>query len=147
MGMDQIHIVLAAGVVAASFVAAIWGAVLWVANRQGIGFWYTLRVMQTLVVLQVVAGGVLLLTGHEPADSMHILYGVLPLVVSLVSEGVRSGGAHRELGEARFADLDEATQVEVAVRVARFETGVMALGSLVILGLAVRAAMTGGGLS
>ena len=56
-----------------------------------------LRVAQAAVVLQVLLGAILLLLGHEAPDDLHYLYGVLPLLVSLLAEAARAGAAEREL--------------------------------------------------
>ena len=50
-------------------------------------------------------GGLLVFTGHKPAEDLHYLYGILPLVVSFLAEGARTGAAQRELGEVDFEAL------------------------------------------
>ena len=50
-----------------------------------------LRVAQATVVVQVLAGSVLLLLGNEAPDGLHYIYGTLPLLVTLLAEGARSG--------------------------------------------------------
>jgi pseudouridine-5'-phosphate glycosidase len=76
---------------------------------------------------------------------LHVVYGVAPLVVSLVSEGMRVGVAQREIGEVEDLDaLERSAQVALARRVALGEMGVMTVGALLILTLALRAYQTGG---
>ncbi len=68
-----------------------------------------------------------------------------PLVVTLFSEGMRAGVAARELEGVEDVDsLTRSEQVEVARRVALSEMGVMTVGALLILTLALRAYQTGG---
>jgi hypothetical protein len=98
-------------------------------------------------VLQVIAGAILLLLGREPADAgLHYLYGVLPLVVSLLAEAVRAGAAERELEGLDFESLPRQRQRLVALAIVRRETGIMAASALIITFLALRAAETSGGL-
>ena len=66
-------------------------------------------------------------------------------MVSLVSEGMRAGVAQRELDAVDDVDaLERAEQVTLAKRVALGEMGVMTVGALLILTLALRAYQTGG---
>ena len=53
-------------------------------------------------MLQVLLGAILLLLGHEAADGLHYVYGVLPLLVTLLAEGARAGAAERELAGLDF---------------------------------------------
>lgn len=132
-------------VLAANAVAGITGAVLWLRNRLSNSFWYALRLAQAVVAIQVAIGFVLLARGQTAPDGLHIAYGVAPLVISLVSEGMRVGAAQRELEEVDDIEaLDRAEQIALARRVARSEMGVMTVGALLILTLALRAFQTGG---
>lgn len=133
-------------VVASSLLAGVWGGVAWLARRPSVGFWYAVRAMQALVLLQVLLGTVLLLVGREPPDGLHYVYGLLPVLVSFLGEGARSGVAERELEGLDFDALPEARRRDVALAITRDETGIMALSALVIFGLALRAAAVGGGL-
>jgi hypothetical protein len=70
---------------------------------------------------------------------------VAPLIVSLVSEGMRVGIAQRELEGVEDIDaLERSEQVALAKRIALGEMGVMTVGALLILTLALRAYQTGG---
>jgi hypothetical protein len=138
---------LGIAVLLANAVAAGWGAVAW-ARRDAHGsivFWPLLRVAQATVVVQAVVGFLLLASGESAPDGLHVIYGVSPLVVSLVSEGMRVGVAQRELEDVDDVDaLPRTEQVALARRVALAEMGVMTVGALLILTLALRAYQTGG---
>ena len=113
--------------------------------RASIAFWPLLRIAQATVVVQAVVGFVLLARGASAPDGLHAAYGIAPLVISLVSEGMRAGVAQRELEGVDDLDaLDRGEQVAVARRVALGEMAVMTVGALLILTLALRAYQTGG---
>jgi hypothetical protein len=140
---------MAAGiaVLVANAAAAGWGAVGWLRReaRMSIVFWPLLRLAQATVVVQVIAGFVLLARGASSPDGLHIAYGVAPLLVTLVSEGTRVAVAQRELeGVEDVEALERPRQVALAKRVALGEMGVMTVGALLILTLALRAYQTGG---
>jgi hypothetical protein len=139
--------VLGIGVLAANAVAAGWGAAVWLRKepRWSIGFWPVLRVAQAVVAVQVVIGLLLVARGASSPDGLHIAYGVSPLVISLVTESMRVGVAQRQLDEVEDLDaLDRSEQVALARRVALAEVGVMTIGVLLIVTLALRAYQTGG---
>ena len=128
-------------------VAGLWGAAAWLRKdaRASITFWPLLRVAQSTVVIQALVGFFLLARGLSAPDGLHVAYGIAPLVVSLVSEGMRAGVAQRELDAVDDVDaLERAEQVTLARRVALGEMGVMTVGALLILTLALRAYQTGG---
>ena len=131
--------VVGIAVLATNLVAAAWGAIGWARKdaRASLVFWPLLRVAQATVV--VVA------RGASAPDGLHIAYGVAPLVISLASEGMRVTVAQRELEDVDDVDaLDRGEQVALAKRVALGEMGVMTVGALLILTLALRAYQTGG---
>jgi hypothetical protein len=137
---------LGIAVLATNALAAAWGATCWLRKdpRLSIGFWPLLRLAQIAVVIQVVLGLALLARGDRAADDLHVLYGVAPLVVTLVSEGMRVGVAQRELEEIEDPEaLDRPQQLAIARRVALGEVGIMTIGALLILTLALRAYATG----
>lgn len=137
--------VVGIAVLATNGVAGIWGAVAWSQGRSTQAFWWLLRVAQASVAVQVAIGLILVARGASAPDGLHIAYGISPLVVTLVSEGMRVSVAQREL-EA-IPDLDALTrdqQIGVARKVALSEMGVMTVGALLILTLALRAYQTGG---
>jgi hypothetical protein len=140
--------VVGIAVLVANAVAAAWGAVGWLRKdaRASLVFWPLLRVAQATVVVQVVIGFILLARGASSPDGLHVAYGVAPLLVTLVSEAMRAGIAQRELEDVEDVDaLGRSEQVALARRVALGEMGVMTVGALLILTLALRAYQTGGG--
>jgi hypothetical protein len=139
--------VMGIAVLATNLVAAAWGAIGWVRKdaRASIVFWPLLRLAQATVVVQAVVGLLLVARGESAPDGLHIVYGVAPLIVSLVSEGMRVAVAQRELEDVEDVDaLERGEQVALAKRVALGEMGVMTVGALLILTLALRAYQTGG---
>lgn len=143
MTTTDVHIWIGVAVVVSNLAAGSWGAVSWLARRPSVGFWYLLRVAQVLVVAQVVVGTVLLSAGREPPDSLHLVYGLLPLLVSFLAEGVRANVPERELEGIDFDGLPEPRRQAIALAISRNETGIMAASALVIFGLTLRAALTG----
>lgn len=139
--------VVGIAVLATNLVAAGWGVIGWLRKdaRASIVFWPLLRLAQATVVIQAVVGFLLVARGASSPDGLHIAYGVAPLVVALVSEGMRVGIAQRELeGVDDLEALDRSEQVTLAKRIALGEMGVMTVGALLILTLALRAYQTGG---
>ena len=142
--MPEVHLVVGVAVILLNLVAFAVGGVAWLRDRPSIPFWYLLRAAQASVFLQVTLGGLLVFTNHEAPDSLHYLYGLLPLLVSFLAEGARTGAAQRELGETDFESLDADTQESIAMQIVRREMGIMAVSCGVILFLALRAAGTSG---
>ena len=130
----------------ANALAAGWGAVAWLRSDPSIWFWYLLRMAQVVVVAQVALGLWLLISGNQPEDELHYLYGVAILAVTMVSEGMRVGAAQRELAEVDDVEaLDQAEQAALARRVVLREMGVMTIGTLLVVTLALRAGASAGG--
>jgi pseudouridine-5'-phosphate glycosidase len=139
--------VVGIAVLATNLVAAGWGVIGWLRKdaRASIVFWPLLRLAQATVVIQAVVGFLLVARGASSPDGLHIAYGVAPLVVALVSEGMRVGIAQRELeGVDDLEALERSEQITLAKRIALGEMGVMTVGALLILTLALRAYQTGG---
>jgi hypothetical protein len=139
--------VVGIAVLLSNAVAAGWGAVGWLRKeaRASLVFWPLLRVAQATVVVQAIIGFLLLARGASAPDGLHVAYGVAPLVITVVSEAMRAGIAQRELEGVEDVDaLDRREQVVLAKRVALGEMGVMTVGALLILTLALRAYQTGG---
>ena len=130
--------------IATNLVAGVWGGVAWLRPVPRSGFWYALRAAQVAVVLQVALGAILLLSGREAELGLHYLYGVLPLGISLLAEGVAGGGRRARARGTRLRVAAQERQQAIALEIVRRETGIMAVSALVILGLAIRAATTGG---
>jgi hypothetical protein len=137
-------------VLALSLAAGAWGAWCWYRVTETRAFWPLLRAAQAAVIVEAVLGVVLLAMGRRGYGSLHILYGVLPIAISLVAEQLRIGAAEavlaaRELEDAQAVGrLPEAEQRSVVLAIVHRELGVMAVAALVIFGLALRAATTGG---
>jgi hypothetical protein len=142
--VPEVHLVVGCAVILLNLTAFVVGGVAWFRNRPSIPFWYLLRSAQVSVFLQVALGGLLVFTNHKPGDNLHYLYGLLPLLVSFLAEGARTGAAQRELGETDFESLDADTQESIALQIVRREMGIMTVSCGVILFLALRAAGTSG---
>ena len=139
--------VVGIAVLGTNLVAAAWGVIGWLRKdaRASIVFWPLLRLAQATVVIQALLGFLLVARGASAPDGLHIAYGVAPLVISLVSEGMRAAVAQRELEDVEDLEaLERPQQVALAKRVALGEMGVMTVGALLILTLALRAFQTGG---
>lgn len=131
-------------VLATNSVAGAWGGVAWLRKDPSVWFWHLLRLAQATVVIQVVIGFALLARGLQAPDGLHAAYGVAPLLITLVSEGMRLGVAQRELEGVEDIDgLTRPEQVAIARRVALAEMGIMTIGVLMIVTLALRAYQTG----
>jgi heme A synthase len=139
-----VHLVVGCAVIALNLAAFALGGTAWLRDRSSVPFWLLLRGAQAAVFVQVMLGGLLVFTGHKPDDELHYLYGILPLVVSLIAEGARAGAAERELGDVDFEALPAEAQQELALAIVRREMGIMAVSCGVILFLALRAAGTSG---
>jgi hypothetical protein len=135
--------VVGIAVLATNGVAGVWGAVAWLRKDPSVWFWYLLRVAQASVVVQALIGFGLLAQGMRAPDSLHAIYGFAPLAITLFSEGMRVGVAQRELEDVDIDGIDRAEQIVIARRVALAEMGVMTIGVLMILTLALRAYQTG----
>jgi hypothetical protein len=137
--------VLGIAVLATNLAAAAWGAAAWLRRNPSVAFWPLLRVAQATVAAQVVLGLLLAARGENAPDGLHIVYGVAPLAVTLLSEGMRAAVAQRELEGVEDIDaLERSEQIAIARRVALGEIGVMTVGVLLILTLSLRAYTTGG---
>jgi heme A synthase len=139
-----VHLVVGCAVILLNLIAFALGGIAWLRDRSSVPFWLLLRAAQVSVFIQVMLGGLLVFTGHKPDDSLHYLYGILPLLVSLIAEAARTGAAERELGDIDFEALPADAQQELALAIVRREMGIMAVSCGVILFLALRAASTSG---
>jgi len=139
-----LHIAVGVLLIALNAAAGIVGGIAWYRNRPSIRFWYLLRAAQVSVFVQALLGGLLVVTNHQPAENLHYLYGILPLVVSFIAEGARADAAHREVGELDYENLPQADQEALALAIVRREMGIMAVSCGVIFFLALRAAGTSG---
>lgn len=148
--MATVHLIAGVLLLTVNLAAGIVGAWCWYRVHPSALFWPLLRTGQALILTQVLLGALLLALGHEPGDDLHILYGVLPLVVSFIAEQLRIGSADAILA-ARGHDsardvgaLPEAEQRVVVLSIVRREMGVMTVACFVVVFLALRAATTSG---
>jgi heme A synthase len=139
-----LHIAVGLTLIALNAAAGVLGGIAWYRKQASIPFWYLLRAAQVSVFIQALLGGLLVVTGHEPEEGLHYLYGILPLLVSFIAEGARADAAHREVGEIDPESLTEGEQRELALAIVRREMGIMAVSCGVIFFLALRAATTSG---
>jgi hypothetical protein len=148
--MTTVHIVVGSLLIVLNLAAGALGAWCWRQAIPSAVFWPLLRAAQAAIALQVLLGALLLALGHQPADSLHILYGVLPLAVSFIAEQLRIGSADailagRGLDSAQeVGDLPAEDQRIVVLSIVRREMGVMALSCFIVVALALRAATTSG---
>ncbi len=149
--MAGVHAVVGFLLLALSLAAGAWGAWRWYRVEPSRLFWRLLRASQAVLLVQVILGGVLLVSGNKPGH-LHLVYGLLPLAVSFIAEQLRVGSADTVLGArglesaAAVGALPEAEQRSVVLAILRREMGVMALSALVVVVLALRAASTAGAL-
>lgn len=121
--MDRVHAFVGFAIVGGFALLTLWGLATWLIRRgPGRGFWWLLGGLQVALILQLVAGVILLAMGGS-RDMLHYLYGVAFPVLILV-------GAHWLAREA-FAHRPWAP---------------FAMGSFFIFGLTLRALMTGLGI-
>ncbi len=139
--MTAVHETFALVALAANVGAAAWGAICWSQGIPSKAFWYALRVAQLTVVVQVILGLVLLAEGKRPADDLHYVYGVVPLIVALVSEAMRVGASQAELAVVDDPDaLPRRDRILLARRIVLREIGIMTVGLLLVVTLLLRAA-------
>jgi hypothetical protein len=99
------------------------------------------------VIVQVALGGILLALGHK-ASNLHYLYGVLPLLVSLLAEQLRAASAQMVLDSRGFESaqavgkLPQDEQHAVVRTIMQREVGVVTLAAVVVTVLLLRAAQT-----
>ena len=128
-------------------VAAVYGGWRWWRVQTSVWFWRMLRAGQAVVIIEAVLGGVLIIMGRK-SPGLHTLYGVLPLLVSVIAEQLRIGTAQmvldaRGLESARaVGGLPEEEQRVLALSIIQREIGLMALAAAVNTVLLWRAAAT-----
>jgi hypothetical protein len=110
-------------------------------------FWRFLRAGQAVVLVEVLDGGAWTLTGRH-TSSLHVLYGVLPLLVSFIAEALRAASAEMVLGARGLEGAEDVRRLPpdeqqvVAISIVQRELGVMTLAAIVIIVLLARAAGT-----
>lgn len=143
--MTSLHEGLGIAVLASNALAAAWGGIAWVRSSPSGAFWPILRAAQALVALAAIDGLIVLAGHHKPPDRLHYVYGIAPLVVSLVAEGMRVAAAQTEMQAVADPNaLDRRDQILLARRIVLREMGIMTIASILIVTLALRAAQSGG---
>jgi hypothetical protein len=145
--MKDVHIVVGVLAIALNGVACLYGAWSWWRAEASPWFWRVLRAAQLVVVVQVALAGVLVLIGRKP-PGLHVLYGVLPLLVTLIAEQLRAVAAQMVLdtrglksGKA-VGRLPADEQRGVVVAIIQRELSVVTIAALVVVVLLLRAAQT-----
>jgi hypothetical protein len=147
--MKEVHLVVGIAAIAVNLVAALIGAWRWWRGERSLAFWRVLRAGQAVVVVQAALGGVLLATGHKP-HHLHVLYGLLPLLVSFIAEALRSASAQMVLDAHGYGSAQEVghlpqdEQRGVVLAIMHRELGVMTAAAVVVVVLLLRAAQTAG---
>jgi hypothetical protein len=145
--VKQVHLVVGVITIAAWALSAIYGGWGWWRSSSSPWFWRLLRAAQALTVVQVALGGVLVALGHKPPQ-LHLIYGVLPLLLSLIAEGLRAASAQNVLDSRGYESAKAVgkqpveEQRLVVLAILRRELGVMTLAAVVIVVLLLRAAQT-----
>ncbi len=101
--MKEVHIVVGVLAIVVNAIAGGYGAWRWWRVEQSRLFWRLLRVGQAIVVVQIALGGILVLIGYKP-PGLHVIYGVLPLLVSFIAEQLRVASAQMVLDSSRIQD-------------------------------------------
>ena len=117
----MIHLLLTQAIILYLFVCTVWGAITAIRRRPvSPSYRGTLLIAEGLYVVQAVVGASLLIGGNAPRDPLHYLYGFLGVAILPAILGYLERGKHRE-------------------------SLWLALTSLFLLGVAIRAWMTGAG--
>jgi hypothetical protein len=147
--MKEVHIAFGVLAIVLNAVAGAYGAWCYWRVKQSVWFWRLLRAAQASILLEAAVGGIYAATGHKPSN-IHLLYALLPILVSFIGEQLRVSSATMIL-DARgiesaqaVGELPEDEQRKVVVAIVQREQGVMALAAIVIVALLARAAGTGG---
>jgi hypothetical protein len=147
--VKDVHVIVGVLAIALNAAAGLWGAWCWWRARQSNWFWRLLRAAQAVVVVEVALGGVLAALGHK-TPGLHLVYGLLPIAVSLIAEQLRVASAQMVLAARGYESaqavgkLPKDVQRAVVLSIVQREMGVMALAALVIVVLLARAAATAG---
>ena len=96
--MPLVHAVVGSLLIAMNAAAALWGYVAYRRNRPPAPvFRHVLAAGQTLVIAQATLGLLLLSQGDEPGDSLHFIYGLLPLLAVAYPYALRGEDGRRNL--------------------------------------------------
>jgi hypothetical protein len=145
--MKDVHITVGVLAITLNVVACLLGGWSWYQSRPSVSFWRVMRAAQVSIVIQAALGGILVAIGDK-VTTLHLVYGLLPIAVSLFGEQLRIGSAQAVLdAEGLESARDVGTlpaedQRAVVAAIVRREVGVMALAAFIIVVLLARAAMT-----
>jgi hypothetical protein len=146
--VKDVHIAIGVLAIALNGGAGGWGAYRYWRAQPSQWFWRLLRAGQLVIVVEAALGGILAIS-HK-VSSLHLIYGLLPILVSFVAEQLRIASAQMVLDARGFDSaaavgaVPEDEQRSVVVSILLREMGVMTLSALVIVVLLARAAGTGG---
>jgi hypothetical protein len=83
--MPSVHRFIGFAIVIGWGVLFLWGTATWVLRREPPAlFWRLIAALQVLLGVQLIAGIVLLATGHRLPSLLHLGYGVVFPVIALV---------------------------------------------------------------
>ena len=134
--------------IALNAMACVYGGWSWWRARASAWYWRLLRTAQASVVLQAALNGILELTGPKP-KGLHIVYSLVPLLVSLIAESLRAAAAQTVLDQRGLesgravGELPEGEQRRVVIAIIQRELAVMTIAALVVVVLLLRAIQTG----
>jgi hypothetical protein len=144
--MKEIHIAIGVLAIALTAAAFSWGAYCYWRSDASTWFWRLLRSSQVAIVIEAALGGIYAINHKTP--SIHIIYGVLPILVFFFAEQLRVASAQMVLDKQGFessaavGELPESEQRSVVQSILLREMGVMTLAALVCIVLLARAAGT-----
>jgi len=96
--MPVLHAVVGSLLIAANLGVAVWGYLSWRRDRPPRRlFTHLLASAQTLVIAQATLGLLLISEGYRPADSLHYVYGLLPLLAVAYPYALRGEDGRRNL--------------------------------------------------
>jgi hypothetical protein len=154
---DRLEIVTQAVVAASLAVAAlnalpaVFGAWCWYRGKPSRAFWVLLRIGQGSALTLALLAGSLAVAGNYSTDRLFYLYALLPIAVAFVAEQLRLTAAQTILDRRELADaqavgtLPDAEQHAVVREILTREMAIMALSTVVVVFLALRAAGTAHG--
>jgi hypothetical protein len=129
-------------------ITLFYGAWSWWRAHAGVWFWRMARAAQAAVVVQAALNGMLALTGPKP-KGLHILYSVVPVLVSLIAETLRASAAQTVLDQRGLesakavGELPKAEQRRIVTAIIQRELSVITIAAAVIVVLLLRAVQTG----
>ena len=117
--MPVLHAVVGSLLIAANLAVAVWGFVAYRRDRPpGRWFMQLLAGAQTLVLAQATLGLILISEGYRPADDLHFVYGLLPLLAVAYPYALRG-----EDGRRNLLYFTVASALVVALGIRAFMTG------------------------